>query len=102
MQGSAGEVDSYVAYMPTTTHSAQTLKQLFAFIIHPNPAKTEIFISGDNLANATYQVVTIEGKPLQTGILSNGMISIQNLEGGMYILKIKTQSVESIQRFVKE
>lgn len=70
--------------------------------LYPNPAKTKLFISGDELKNTTYQIISVDGKSVHTGKIMSNSISIQNLSTGTYIIKIITAAGESVQRFVKE
>lgn len=70
--------------------------------IFPNPAKTELFISGINHQNVNYEITSIEGKSLQTGTLRGRSISIESFQAGIYLLKIKGDLGNRILRFVKE
>ena len=47
--------------------------------VYPNPANSELFITGNNLEHATYEITSIAGKSLQTGVLNGGTISLSNL-----------------------
>ena len=82
-----------------TTESDATLNQ---YSLHPNPANNELFVSGNILENARYQITSIEGKALQTGALNGSSINIGNLSTGIYLIKIKTEVGDRVQRFVKE
>lgn len=70
--------------------------------IYPNPAKNELFVKGNSVANATYEITSIEGKHLQSGVLTGSAIDVENLNAGVYFIKIKTEGGARIQRFVKE
>ena len=70
--------------------------------IFPNPAKTELSISGNLSENTNYEITSMEGKSLQKGVVNGGSVSIENLTTGLYIIKIKTDAGERVQRFVKE
>ncbi|HEX8547629.1 MAG TPA: BACON domain-containing carbohydrate-binding protein [Cytophagaceae bacterium] len=72
------------------------------FSLYPIPAKNELIITGDLVENAIYEITGIEGKALQTGLVSNSNISISDLKPGMYLIKIITHAGERVQRFVKE
>jgi hypothetical protein len=72
------------------------------FSIYPNPAKGELFVAGNILEKATYQITAIDGRTLQTGIFKGVGISISGLQTGIYLIKIKMAEGEVIQRFVKE
>ena len=70
--------------------------------LHPNPATTELYVSGRLVVNANYEITSIEGKSLQMGVVNGGGISIENLKTGLYIIKIKSEAGDRVQRFVKE
>ena len=78
------------------------LKVLETISIHPNPAKNELFVTGKISENTSYTITTLDGKTLQNGIINSGNISIENLKEGIYLVKIKTDAGEKVQRFVKE
>lgn len=70
--------------------------------VYPNPTKNELFISGSLVQNSKYEITSIEGKALQAGVLNGGSIDVENLKAGIYFIKIKTESGDKVQRFVKE
>ncbi len=70
--------------------------------IHPNPSNNKIFISENFAENDIYEITSMDGKALQTGVVSGGSIGIETLKTGIYIIKLKTEFGESVQRFVKE
>jgi hypothetical protein len=70
--------------------------------IFPNPASGELYISGNIDVNDAYEITSIEGKTLQIGRYKQSSISLEGLEAGMYLIKIKTNTGELVQRFVKE
>lgn len=94
------EVQAYIFNKkPTTTESSQTK---FSILLHPNPANTELFITGNISEMATYEITSIESKVLQKGVVSGYRIGIENLKTGIYFIKIKAETGESVQRFLKE
>lgn len=86
--------------IPTAINEEQQAKNIL--VLHPNPAKTELFIKGNMVENASYEITSMEGRSLQIGALDRGSIAIENLKAGIYIIKIKTEAGERVQRFVKE
>ena len=84
----------------TSTGIANTVSKDFS--IYPNPSKTELFFKSNFSGNVTYEITTIEGKTLQSGIVNSSSIAIETLKAGIYIVKIKTEAGEALQRFVKE
>jgi lysophospholipase L1-like esterase len=71
-------------------------------MIYPNPTKSSLYISGATSENTFFEILTIEGKMLQSGIVNGISISVDNLNTGIYIIKLKNSLGEHIQRFVKE
>lgn len=84
----------------TANNEKQQTENLFT--LHPNPAETELFVTGNLSENANYEITSMEGKSLQTGALRGSNISIENLKVGCYLIKIKTEAGDRVQRFVKE
>ena len=70
--------------------------------INPNPAKNELLLNGSLTPSTTYEITSIEGKGMQSGIVNSGSISIENLKAGIYFIKIGTKGDEKVLRFVKE
>ena len=70
--------------------------------LHPNPAKNELFFTGNIAQNTTYEITSTESKSLQSGMVNGGSISIENLKAGIYFIKIGTKGDEKVERFVKE
>ncbi|TAH26152.1 MAG: T9SS C-terminal target domain-containing protein [Cytophagales bacterium] len=71
-------------------------------VVHPNPTKKELYINGNILENSTYQIFSMEGMSLYSGVLEDNTISVEHLKQGIYILKIKSSSVEREIKFIKE
>lgn len=66
--------------------------------IVPNPAKTEIEISGIN-NKTTYEIFNTEGKLVQKGSMNkNQKINVQSFPSGVYIIKLPNQTL----KFIKE
>ena len=85
---------------PTAINDKQQNENMFT--LHPNPTTSELYIKGDLPDNATYEITGIEGKSLQTGSVKTGSISVETLNAGIYLIKIKTEEGDRVQRFIKE
>lgn len=70
------------------------------FRLYPNPAGSEIVISGEaSVAGAQYLITTVQGKTVRTGSLSAARtIPLQDLDKGIYIIEI---AGHGHQKFVK-
>ncbi len=73
--------------------------------LYPNPVKKgeTLHISILNgAANTSYEVVNLVGQTVQKGKVENNLIQVNELQSGMYILKIQNQEQSVIKRFVME
>lgn len=95
------EVEVY-KLIPKIVTSTENIFNKNKFSIHPNPAQKELCLSGAVSENTTYEISSTDGKLFQKGDLHDGIISIENLGMGVYIIKIKSDRGETVQRFVKE
>lgn len=76
-----------------------------AMNIYPNPGNNVITVKSALLAGANYEVYDLTGKILLRGSLPNSnasSINIENLDSGMYLLKITTnQGQTATEKFIK-
>jgi hypothetical protein len=72
--------------------------EIFVF---PNPAENRLNISGDIPSNTKFAVYNSTGSVVKKGEISNGVINISNLESGIYLFSIETDSELKTIRFVK-
>lgn len=87
-------------YLITT--KMENLVNFSSISIHPNPAKNLIFIEGNFVETASYQIFSLDGQSLQTGMVGLGAISVQVLNPGVYLIGVKTNSASYIHKFIKE
>ncbi len=67
-------------------------------MIYPNPSNEMLYLSGMDLYEGKqYHIYDIQGVLTQSGILSANMISIPNIQAGIYVLRIEGVST----RFIK-
>jgi hypothetical protein len=69
-------------------------------LIYPNPAKDQIRIDG--LTAGTYRIINPEGKEILAGSMENGIIRIDSLNNGFYILEITSGGKYDRKSFIKE
>jgi uncharacterized repeat protein (TIGR01451 family) len=73
------------------------------FKIYPNPANTYFVIENSLGKSSTYEIVTINGKTLSSGIVENlKPIDISELASGFYFVNIKSQDLKQTYKIVKE
>ncbi|AGC78198.1 putative repeat protein (TIGR01451 family)/predicted secreted protein (Por secretion system target) [Nonlabens dokdonensis] len=71
----------------SNTLSTENLQHEDMWILYPNPALEELFVSTKQ--NATYSLYDLSGKLLKTGSLKEGVnkIDISQLSNGLYVIK---------------
>jgi hypothetical protein len=72
--------------------------------LHPVPATTEIFLTGDEeLRGASWIILDITGRQVSSGRNEGSAIPVASLENGAYILQvINSKGEASSRRFIKE
>ncbi|HEX8548405.1 MAG TPA: T9SS type A sorting domain-containing protein, partial [Cytophagaceae bacterium] len=70
--------------------------------IYPNPVADNILISGSVSPLAKYEIISVDGKLVKEGNIKDNLILSDDVQKGLYLLKIKTESAAIIQRFLKE
>jgi hypothetical protein len=67
-------------------------------VTYPNPTSDYVVlkITDSTLDNLSYKLIDVNGKAISNGIVTNGdtQINMQQLEMGMYILKVKQNNQE--------
>jgi len=73
-------------------------------IVYPNPASDKIqFSSSVLLDNSIIEIYTISGKLVNNiSANNNNEIDISNLSKGIYIIKISSETVNFVEKFIKE
>lgn len=70
-------------------------------IIAPNPATNTINVKFDNIQSFDYQIYSIEGKILKSGV-TNNEINVADLPNGFYFLKINVSNNTITEKIVIE
>ena len=68
--------------------------------IYPNPTTEKIFLS-ENFNNANYQIISLLGAVVKSGVINNDMIDLSELKPGIYILNIGENNTEVMVKIVK-
>ncbi len=55
--------------------------------IYPNPSKGTVFVKGLTAATSTYELMTVTGSVVKSGIITNNRIDL-NVNSGVYIIQI--------------
>ncbi len=71
--------------------------------VYPNPSNDIIFIESSNITNYSIQVIDVVGTIVQDGKMENGKatISLSNLAGGIYHVKISKEGKSVTKSIVK-
>jgi surface protein len=74
-------------------------QNLFAISVYPNPAKDKLFIQG-LLKPTKISVYNVLGKLILSKITLNE-INVNNLQSGIYIIKVKEEQKQIVRKFIK-
>ncbi|MEX1188110.1 MAG: DUF4465 domain-containing protein [Bacteroidia bacterium] len=70
--------------------------------LYPNPAAYTANLTLKNSGEAMFQVYSIDGKMVQNGFFyENTVIDVSNLESGVYIVNVLTDSITETHRLIK-
>jgi len=71
------------------------------FSVQPNPASDKIVFQSDSVISFDYEMMDYTGKVLEIGNISGGeQIDLAQLNEGMYLLKVKSDSQTYVERIV--
>jgi hypothetical protein len=85
-----------------TSNDQDVKKMNENIIVYPNPTKDEIYFSENVTSGSSYEVMSIEGKTLHSGIYKGEKINLNQLNSGVYLIKIKLLSGDRIFKLFKE
>ena len=87
----SGVFESYVNSLNPTTRLKEN--KLNDFVVYPNPASNYIWLKGlSNETNIRFEIYNLQGARVKQGnVVSSDGIDVQELLGGMYILKLQIQ-----------
>ena len=77
--------------------------ELNNIILYPNPCKRELFVELSDYLNTTLEIYTLSGKMIRSCYLQaeKTNIKIDDLQNGLYIIKLQNKGKISIGKFVK-
>lgn len=88
----------------SATDSNRPRASKVAFTLNLNPRQNKLIIGGISSENTAYEITSVEGKSKQKGILGDGVICIDGLKAGTYLVELKTGPLgagDKVQKFVK-
>ena len=100
---SYGQVEDYTINIVSTakgTEDAMASKPEFK--LFPNPVKDALLNVSDVNENATYRLVNTLGQEVGKGKITNGTVTVSNLNAGAYLLEVTSDGQTSVKRFIKQ
>lgn len=86
--------------LPVTTVGIKEAVNTVQFSVYPNPANNTVYVSGLGAAEATIEVIDMNGKVVATS--GSRSVNIAQLPASMYIIKVSTDKATGFKTFVKE
>ncbi len=90
---------SYTCFKTVVASSVQDDILVNKISVYPNPASDRLFIH--NMDKGVYTISNISGQNLINGEFNNGVLSIQTLEQGLYILTLSNNYISSSLKIYK-
>lgn len=91
---------------PNSSTSVEKVKEAASFVIAPNPVKESLIVSNiENQSNTTWNIVSITGKVMASGVVKSANLEIntQEYSKGMYYLVLTTEEgKKEVKSFVKQ
>lgn len=75
--------------------------QAFGFKVFPNPTSDVINIA-HTYAEVHFNLYSVEGRVIQSGLLDSSRINIENLPKGMYLLQLDAEGKTEIKKIIKK
>lgn len=69
---------------------------------YPNPVEDNMYVTTTETSKIYYKIMNITGQIVDGGVLNNNIVDVQNLNKGIYILKLTSENDIMIKQFVKK
>ncbi len=104
--GEGAKIDKIIElYDPSATGVHEVIADDKNVSIYPNPASDQLFISfaeaGYKNESWQYELISTDGRIVQSGNITNNSIDISNVNAGMYFIKGKSETKIFYKRIVK-
>ena len=87
----------------TYINSLNDMKDMGDVILYPNPVKgANIYINKSYELNPRYRIVNMLGQTIETGTTTNGIINVDKLKAGLYIIEFTDTEETVTQKFIKQ
>lgn len=92
--------DTYVKAVFTEDESDVDYQQSFEVKVYPNPFDDKIYLISEEYG-FEYSLFTLDGKLVKKGITNNATLYLNELQAGIYFLKLKTVEKETTHKIIK-
>lgn len=99
--GSVYQTDSYKFNLDDLIASTKPTPVDISVQLFPNPATDILQFDIEPSTYSRYSIHTLDGKNIQSGLLSNNSVSVNALSSGTYVLKLFGDAKEAVGRFVR-
>ncbi|MBO4574246.1 MAG: S8 family serine peptidase [Bacteroidales bacterium] len=99
----SGRIDALAAVIAIDDDDVEEIDN-DGFVIYPNPATDVVYIKNDDtetMCTSSLQMYSIDGKLIKNCVPNHNQIRIDDLEHGVYILKIETANGYHYKRILK-
>lgn len=102
--GNVNATGSFVISPESACTQGLNDEQMLVFSLYPNPAQTSVSFTFEGVTTATIELMDLNGKLIATtlNVQSGDALSIENLENGVYMILIRTEKGNAIQRLIKQ
>lgn len=102
--GTVNATGTFVISPETACTQGLNDEQMLVFSLYPNPAQTSVSFTFEGVTTATIELMDLNGKLIATtpNVQSGDALSIENLENGVYMILIRTEKGNAIQRLIKQ
>ncbi|WP_109853030.1 fibronectin type III domain-containing protein [Aquimarina sp. AU58] len=69
---------------------------------YPNPVENDMYVATTDISEINYMIMNAAGQIVAQGVINNNRVDVQNLNKGIYILKLKSENDIMIKQFVKK
>ncbi|MBY8962129.1 T9SS type A sorting domain-containing protein [Flavobacterium sp. D11R37] len=104
LAGLSGSNIALARYNPSLPLSSEIVTEKERISLYPNPANDKINIALANTGITKYTIADTNGRTITTGQLTEDInsIDIQNLENGVYFIKLNNADSDTNLKFIKE
>lgn len=97
---SGGNCNSIISTRnPLTSNLKRYGSKRQSVLLYPNPAQTNITLVGAD-GDASYKIVSLAGRTRFSGVVGDGNIDVNSLEGGVYLIEIEQDNKRDVKKLI--